>query len=91
MTEENKYQVYCYLKGIKKRCRKIERHQIKLGYYPLDVNVDELKQIAKNLMQENFKSFDKQAVLNLNYVTIKENMVSFMLYDAKNLSYKFEV
>lgn len=43
------------LTGIKKRCRRADRHIEYLGYFSTDTKIEELKPLAEKVLKENFK------------------------------------
>lgn len=90
----NFYEVNCYVNGIKKRARKTDRHQIKIGTFPID-NIpsnDELINLAKNKVKEYIKEVTtKEASMQMIFMTIDGNIKSFQMFDEKNKHWKFNV
>lgn len=58
----------CYItaRGIKKRCRKEDRHYLEMGTYPLETTAEMLEAKARELLAAEMKSVSK-AVLHLDY------------------------
>lgn len=70
--------VYVTCNGIKKRCRKIERHMLKLGNQPLSVSVELMKSSAYELLSKTMKTYSG-AVLHLDYVEISDREGGFLV------------
>lgn len=62
--------VYITVVGVKKRCRKSERHHITVGNFPLDVDRAATKEQGIAKLRETMKSFHR-AFIHFDYVTIR--------------------
>lgn len=62
--------------GIKKRCRKVERHHLSMGYIPYNngtFDQAELENRAKDFVSENMKSVVGKPEVSLNHVERKND------------------
>jgi hypothetical protein len=77
--------------GIKKRCRKVEKHFFDAGYIPYSeeiLNQDELIDKARNLVNTNMKTVQGVPVLRLNHVTESEGIIQWEMFSAKHKEIK---
>lgn len=80
------FNVHINLIGIKKRCRKVEKHYIVLGYVKLDFNEDELKKLVKNTVLTVMKEFNPKIHVQLTYTRRGGGMEEFQLFDPRSKS-----
>lgn len=68
------FKVYVYFLGIKKRCRKSERHSLKVSYIDYNdgiVDFDKLNQLVRDSLETNVKWIDNRYIVtvSLDYVS----------------------
>lgn len=92
---ERLYRISVSCVGVKKRCRKTERHLLYLGYIPYNdgnVNKEELLDKARSFIAENMKSVVGVPSVNLSFTERKKDdygtVETFQLFDSRNVSYK---
>jgi len=59
--------------GIKKRCRKVERHFLRAGYVPYndgEFNKEELEQKVKDVVSSNMKTVTSDIIISLDFVEL---------------------
>ena len=71
------FKVYVYFMGIKKRCRKSERHFLKVSYIEYNdgiVDFDKLNQLVRDSLETNVKWIDNRytVTVSLDYVSCFE-------------------
>lgn len=67
------FKVTVHVVGVKKRCRKSDRHIFNLGYIPYNDGVfdqEDLERKAEALLEENMKSISEVPSVDLNHVKI---------------------
>lgn len=69
-TNQWRVGVRCF--GIKKKCRKAERHYFPMGYRALDCNQETLKENALQFLMENMRDFESPEI-HLAYVTLTDH------------------
>ena len=87
------FRMSVFVVGVKKRCRKVDKHHLNGGYLPFnDGNFDrgEVEQKARDMVDTNMKSVNKVHV-KLTKVEFKEmngiTMESFLMYDDAHVSF----
>lgn len=66
------FKISVHVYGVKKRCRKVERHMLSLGYIPWNeghFNQEEVEAKARAAIAENMKSVNSAVSVALNCVT----------------------
>jgi hypothetical protein len=84
--------------GVKKRCRKSERHFFQLGHIPYnDGNYDHeaMKQKARDFLATNMKEVNSQVRVCLDHVVISNEgnftVTQWEPFDAKNIRFDFSL
>jgi hypothetical protein len=90
------YRLAVQLIGIKKRCRKSERHFLHLGHIPFgDINYDDVKQKVKDALDTNMKAVHSQIRVHLDYVIISDHgsytHTEWQPFDSKNITFDFNL
>jgi hypothetical protein len=90
------YRISVQLIGIKKRCRKSDRHFFHFGHMPFgDVNYDDVKQKVRDFVYTNMKQVNSQVRVHLDYVVIKNEgtytVTQWEPFDAKNIRFDFSL
>lgn len=82
MTKELK--VYVMAVGIKNRCRKIDRHMIKLGNHPLTTDRDALRNTAKREVKSQLKTVNS-ATIHFDIVEIADGFETWIMFDKAHV------
>lgn len=75
LNESNKFKIAIEVIGIKKRCRKSERHMFQLGYVPYNNGSycpDILKEQIKGFLDSNMKEVSSAVRVHLDHVIITQ-------------------
>jgi len=87
------FRMSVFVVGVKKRCRKVDRHHLNMGYLPYNDGVFdrcEVEQKARDMVDTNMKSANKIQV-RLTKVEFKESngitMESFLMFDDAHVSF----
>lgn len=92
-TQDKKelFKISIHVVGIKKRCRKPDRHIFSLGYVPYNdgaFNQDEIEKRAKDFLAENMKQVLGVPNVSLNRVVKSEGVETWEMFSDKNKSFK---
>jgi hypothetical protein len=99
----SQYKVSVFCVGIKRRCRREERHNFTLGYFPLGADKEAIRELAKALLLREMRTLYSGALpgtvkpyMILNYVTVEESGTGFTVekwqpFDEKNLRFDLDL
>lgn len=80
--------VYVMATGVKLRCRKEERHMLKLGLFPVDMAHEQAKELGKQKLLTAMRSV-RGAYVCLDYVEIENDsgcqIMSQILFDKRHV------
>lgn len=93
-TKQVVFDVSVYVVGVKKRCRKADRHILRVGTIPYDENlpqeeVNRLMDIAQGLLETNMKSVTR-AKLYLTRTEIGDFFKSTELFDKRHKEFEIK-
>lgn len=81
--------------GVKKRCRKTERHHLDLGKFEPGTDRNTLKELARAKVSEEMKAFEPGATLHVNHCEIENEggfgIISANLFDPRNERHALDV
>jgi hypothetical protein len=88
-----KFRLSVSVTGVKKKCRKPDRHLFNMGYMEYNPNMtdeqkQEVVQKAKDLLAVNMKSFLNGFTVNLNHVTLRDELEMWEPFAETNLKIK---
>lgn len=78
--------------GVKKRCRKVDSHLLRLGYKPYNegnFNKDELIELARASVETNIKQVTGKIMVHLDHIKRGDFMEQWEPFSDKNI--RFEV
>jgi len=92
--EKTMFRISVFVIGVKRRCRKVDRHHLSGGYMPYNDGVFdrcEVEQKARDMVDTNMKSANKIQV-RLTKVEFKEEdngitIESFLMFDDAHVSF----
>jgi hypothetical protein len=94
INEQEFFKIGISVNGVKKRCRKVERHFLSLGYVPYNdgvFNQEELENKARDFVSENMKTVQGKYEVVLNYVKRKKDsygtIETWEMFGKKNLRF----
>ena len=98
-TKRVVFEISVYVYGVKKRCRKAEKHSLKLGsidYNDGAFNREEIEQKARDIIATNIKTIvgDKIQVQMLRVEKSSDNgftSTSFMMFDERHVNFLMPV
>jgi hypothetical protein len=97
MKMEVKFEITIYVNGVKKRCRKPDRHALKLGsidYNDGNFNKEEIVEKARAIVAENMKTIESPLQVSMLRMEIKreEGITSrvFEMFDKRHVNFKIE-
>ena len=93
METQEFFKVKIIVPGIKKRCRKAEKHLLKAGYLPYNggiFNQDEIEQVARGLIETNIKQVMGKIFVSLDYVTRDEHFERWEPFSDKNIRFELK-
>lgn len=67
-TVGKQFRVSIHVTGVKKRCRKADRHVELLGYEPLSVSYDKVREDALAWIKANMRAYQPGAYVKLNLI-----------------------
>jgi hypothetical protein len=70
------FKISVSVSGIKKRCRKAERHLLNGGYIPYNdgnYNAEEINDLVKGLVSTNMKEVQNVPTIHLDHVIVKHD------------------
>ncbi len=76
--EKSYYDGFAYVYGIKSRCRKSERHQIKLGEFSLDTQIKDIAPLIVAKVTASMKTHNNKIDVRLNHITEIDNGSGFI-------------
>lgn len=83
-----------YVRGIKKRCRKVATHTINLPVFEShdigSINEKELKLNALVALKQVMRQSDEAHIV-LRHQEVKDNTLTFLLYDQRNKQIPLEL
>lgn len=88
---EQFYRLGVAVNGIKKRCRKSERHFISGGYLPYNdgtFNQDEVENLAKGILESNMKRIDGKVKVVLNHVKVDGGIETWEMFGKTNVQFE---
>lgn len=88
---ETQWRCYIHAVGIKKRCRKVDRHQFPLGYFDIDTPSNVIAEKAKLEVIKQMKTLEKTPCVNFCYVTINGNMETWEPFSGRDKKIELEV
>ena len=77
--------------GIKKRCRKSDRHYFHAGYIPYnngDFNKEEIENLAKGLVETNMKTLKSKVYVILNHVKVDNGIETWEMFGKTNVRFE---
>jgi hypothetical protein len=96
-TTEIKFSISVYVHGVKKKCRKTERHSLKLGSIPYNDGVfdkEAISQKARDIVATNMKSVSSPIQVQMLRVEIGKEMgftsTKFLMFDERHVNFKVE-
>lgn len=91
---EKLYRISVTCQGVKKRCRKTERHYLKMGYIPYNdgvFNQAEIEAQARDFIATNMKSIIGKPKVSLSFTERKKDdygtIETFQLFDSRNIDF----
>lgn len=92
---EKLYKIWVSCTGVKKRCRKPDRHSFSLGYIPYNegsFDKAEIEAKARDFVATNMKSLIGKASVSLNVVEREKDdygiIESFQMFDPRNITFQ---
>jgi len=89
-----KFSISVYVVGVKKRCRKAERHSLKLGsidYNDGSFDKEEISQRARDIVATNMKSVSSPIKVQMLRTEISSDngftSTKFMMYDERHVNF----
>lgn len=92
METQEFFKFYVIVTGVKKRCRKAERHMLKAGYFPYNegsFDRDVVESIARGLIETNIKQVTGKVFISLDHVVRDEHFERWEMFSDKHV--KFEL
>lgn len=87
MKEKVYWHGYVYAYGIKKRCRKTDRHQFDIGKFSIDTDSQKMIDNAKFEVTSKMKTIIKDPELRLSYMVESGNMVTWEPFSGRDQSF----
>ena len=90
--KEVRFEVGIHVDGIKKRCRKVERHYFSVTSIPYDENatLEQVEDVVKSFIVTNMKSVLGKPRIKLTRVEIGEHMKRFEMFDKRHKEFVLE-
>jgi hypothetical protein len=93
--EENKqvvFEVGVSVIGVKRRCRKSERHFFTVTRIPYDENatLEQVEEIVKSFLSTNMKTIENKPRVKFSRVEIGEHFRTMELFDRRNKEFILE-
>ena len=80
--EKDLFKITVHVCGVKKRCRKVERHYFSAGYIPYNggnFNQEEVEQLAQGVIESNMKQLRSAVQVSLNHIKRSDNEGGFTI------------
>lgn len=105
ISEQNVFSVYVYVKGVKVRCRKPDRHQLEVGKFPIETdesgtvtNLEAIKSEAlpkaRALVTKMMKTCLTTPHVTFNFTTLESHdgyqIIKAQLFDDRNFNIVLE-
>lgn len=90
---EQFYKLGVAVSGIKKRCRKSERHFISGGYLPYNdgtFNQEEVESLARGILETNMKRIDGKVKVVLNHVKVDGGIQTWEMFGKTNVQFELQ-
>jgi hypothetical protein len=90
---EQFYKLGVAVNGIKKRCRKSERHFISGGYLPYNdgtFNQEEVENLARGILESNMKRIDGKVKVVLNHVKRDGGIETWEMFGKTNVQFELQ-
>lgn len=90
---EQFYKLGIAVNGVKKRCRKSERHFISGGYLPYNdgtFNQDEVESLARGILESNMKRIDGKVKIVLNHVKRDGGIETWEIFGKTNVQFELK-
>jgi hypothetical protein len=90
---EQFYKLGVAVNGIKKRCRKSERHYISGGYLPYNegtFNQEEVENLARGILETNMKRIDGKVRVVLNHVKREGGIETWEMFGKTNVQFELQ-
>lgn len=91
METQEFFKVYVIVPGVKKRCRKAERHMLKAGYIPYNggsFDREAIEATAKGLIEANIKQVVGNVVISLDHVVRDDHFERWEPFSDKNVRFE---
>jgi hypothetical protein len=91
--KEIKFDIKVYVHGVKKRCRKSDRHSLSLGsidYNEGNFNKEEIIEKARAIVAENMKTVESPLQIQMLRVEYGEHFRSMEMFDKRHVHFKVE-
>lgn len=90
---EQFYKLGVAVNGVKKRCRKSERHFISGGYLPYNdgtFNQEEVESLARGILETNMKRIDGKVKVVLNHVKREGGIETWEVFGKTNVQFELQ-
>ncbi len=90
---EQFYKVGIAVSGVKRRCRKSERHFISAGYLPFNdgvFNQEEVETLARGILETNMKRIDGRIKVVLNHYKVKDGIQTWEMFGKNNVEFELQ-
>jgi hypothetical protein len=96
-TTEIKFSISVYVHGVKKKCRKVERHSLKLGYIPYNdgsFDKEAISQKVRDIVATNMKSVSSPIQVQMLRIELKKDewgySQTFAMFDERHVNFAVE-
>jgi hypothetical protein len=91
-TKQVIFEVGIHVKGVKRKCRKSERHYFSVTKIPYDENatLDQVRDVVKAFLETNMKSVEGRPIVKFSRVEIGEHFRTMELFDKRNKEFVLE-
>jgi hypothetical protein len=90
---EELFKVTVIVDGIKKKCRKSDRHFLRLGYKPYnngEFNREEIEETAKASIQTNIRQVTGRIIVVLDHIKRGDMMEQWQPFSDKNIQFELK-
>lgn len=90
---EQFYKLGVAVSGVKKRCRKSERHFISGGYLPYNdgtFNQEEVESLARGILETSMKRIDGKVKVVLNHVKVADGIQTWEMFGKTNVQFELQ-
>jgi hypothetical protein len=90
---EQFFRVGVSLNGVKKRCRKSERHYLSGGYVPYNdgaFNQEEIENLAKGIIETNMKQVNGRVFIVLSHVKVVDGIETWQMFGKTNVEFELK-